>query len=253
MSPGHVVLKGGRVTRARPRARGGRNATGQATGLWRIFYKYGSRLGTSPEFSGGGINNYYVVYAETRSFLLGRGGRGPSALTGAIEKGTGTGMARSAGAGRRNPNMSGPSRSHRAPRRRHRPHDTADSHQGSPAAGTGHWDWAVCRGSRVGRDGGTAGCGWRVAGSVGSGLGLEGVGGEPRPTSWRGCEIHTQNDRCTGYISHLQCQYHSSRKMQHIQRVVHHVPLAASFPRVTYAMNPTGPATESAATKVITM
>ena len=142
---------------------------------------------------------------------------------------------------------------HRAPRRRHRPHDTADSHQGSPAAGTGHWDWAVCRGSRVGRDGGTAGCGWRVAGSVGSGLGLEGVGGEPRPTSWRGCEIHTQNDRCTGYISHLQCQYHSSRKMQHIQRVVHHVPLAASFPRVTYAMNPTGPATESAATKVITM
>lgn len=110
MSPGHVVLKGGRVTRARPRARGGRNATGQATGLWRIFYKYGSRLGTSPEFSGGGINNYYVVYAETRSFLLGRGGRGPSALTGAIEKGTGTGMARSAGAGRRNPNMSGPSR-----------------------------------------------------------------------------------------------------------------------------------------------
>ena len=80
-------------------AQGGRrNATGQATGLWRIFYKYGSRLGTSPEFSGGGINNYYVVYAETRSFLLGRGGRGPSALTGAIEKGTGPGMARSAGA-----------------------------------------------------------------------------------------------------------------------------------------------------------
>ena len=97
MSPGHVVLKGGGVTLPDRRLASGASSINTALG-W-----------TSPEFSGGGINNYYVVYAETRSFLLGRGGRGPSALTGAIEKGTGPGMARS-GAGRRNPNMSGPSR-----------------------------------------------------------------------------------------------------------------------------------------------
>ena len=103
MSPCHVVLKGGGVTRARPQARGG---GGGVTLPDRRL----ALAGLLP-FSGGGINYYYVVYAETRSFLLGRGGRGPSALTGAIEKGTGPGMARS-GAGRRNPNMltSGPSR-----------------------------------------------------------------------------------------------------------------------------------------------
>ena len=187
MSPGHVVLKGGGVTRARPRARGGRNATGQATrGLWRIFYKYGrTSPGSSPAAS---TTTTSFTPSDPVVSSRPRGSRAFGA-NGRHREGNGPGgMARSAGAGRRNPNMLHDERAqpHRAPRRRHRPHDTADSHQGSPAAGTGHWDWAVCRGSRVGRDGGTAGCGWRVAlaGSVPWRAGPAGVNRETDVMAW---------------------------------------------------------------------
>ena len=92
-------------------------------------------------------------------FFSGRGGRGPSALTGAIEKGTGPGMARS-GAGRRNPNMSGPSRTEAQ--------TPAARHGRQPSGIACGRDWALGLGrlprepGRTRRDGGTAGCGWRA-------------------------------------------------------------------------------------------
>ena len=171
MSPGHVVLKGGGVTRPRPRAWGGRNATGQATrGLWRIFYTSGSRLDFSRVLR---RRDQQLLRRLRRDPVVSSRPRGSRAFGANGRHREGNGPGNGAQRGRR-PAKPEHERAqpHRAPRRRHRPHDTADSHQGSPAAGTGHWDWAVCRGSRVGRDGGTAG--WRVAGSV------RAAGGEPR-------------------------------------------------------------------------
>ena len=69
---------------------------------------------------------------------------------------------------------------HRAPRRRHRPHDTADSHQGSPAAGTGcigTGPSAAGAGSDATEGPRAAAGAWRARWGAGLGLGARAVRG----------------------------------------------------------------------------